>query len=35
VQHAGYGLREELPILQLVFLVPAALAGVAIRLAPR
>lgn len=35
VQHAGYGLREELPILLLVFLVPAALAGVAIWLAPR
>ncbi|HHM9292055.1 TPA: hypothetical protein ACRMDD_001459 [Pseudomonas aeruginosa] len=32
---AGYGLREELPILLLVFLVPAALAGVAIWLAPR
>ncbi|HFK2130213.1 MAG: hypothetical protein E6023_08350, partial [Pseudomonas aeruginosa] len=31
----GYGLREELPILLLVFLVPAALAGVAIWLAPR
>lgn len=35
VQHAGYGLREELPILLLVFLVPAALPGVAIWLAPR
>ncbi|WP_028008048.1 hypothetical protein [Solimonas flava] len=27
VQHAGYGLREELPILLLVFAVPAALAA--------
>lgn len=27
VQHAGYGLREELPILVVVFLVPAALAA--------
>ncbi|MBG6467231.1 hypothetical protein GHV10_01375 [Pseudomonas aeruginosa] len=35
VQHAGYGLREELPIRLLGFLVPAALAGVAIWLAPR
>ncbi|QNM97546.1 hypothetical protein [Chitinimonas koreensis] len=30
VHHAGYGLREELPILLLVFAVPAALAAAAI-----
>lgn len=27
VQHAGYGLREELPILLVVFVVPAAMAA--------
>lgn len=27
VQHAGYGLREELPILLVVFAVPAAVAA--------
>ena len=30
VTHAGYTVREELPILAIVFLVPAALAAVAI-----
>ncbi|WP_312993850.1 hypothetical protein [Achromobacter animicus] len=30
VSHAGYSVREELPILAIVFLVPAALAAVAI-----
>ncbi|MDH1524277.1 hypothetical protein [Achromobacter mucicolens] len=30
VTHAGYSVREELPILAIVFLVPAALAAVAI-----
>ncbi|ALY86966.1 hypothetical protein OE494_26950 [Pseudomonas aeruginosa] len=30
VIHAGYTVREELPILLLVFLVPAALAGLVI-----
>lgn len=30
VSHAGYSMREELPILVIVFLVPAALAGLAI-----
>ncbi len=30
VTHAGYSVREELPILVIVFLVPAALAAVAI-----
>ncbi|EMN1929563.1 hypothetical protein RVV18_004014 [Burkholderia ambifaria] len=30
VSHAGYTVREELPILLVVFLVPAALAGLVI-----
>lgn len=30
VTHAGYSVREELPILAIVFLVPAALAALAI-----
>lgn len=30
VTHAGYSVREELPILVIVFLVPAALAALAI-----
>lgn len=30
VNHAGYTVREELPILGIVFLLPAALAGLAI-----
>lgn len=30
VHHAGYTVREELPILLIVFLVPAALAGLVI-----
>lgn len=30
VSHAGYSVREELPILLIVFLVPAALAAIAI-----
>jgi hypothetical protein len=30
VNHAGYAVREELPILLFVFLVPAALAGLVI-----
>ncbi|HEX7804081.1 MAG TPA: hypothetical protein VF471_15130 [Pseudoxanthomonas sp.] len=30
VSHAGYGVREEIPILLIVFLVPAALAALAI-----
>lgn len=30
VSHAGYSVREEFPILLIVFLVPAAMAGVAI-----
>lgn len=30
VTHAGYSVREELPILAIVFVVPAALAAVAI-----
>lgn len=30
VSHAGYSVREELPILVIVFLIPAALAGLAI-----
>ena len=30
VSHAGYTVREELPILVVVFLVPAALAGLVI-----
>jgi hypothetical protein len=29
VQHAGYSVREELPILFVVFLVPAVIAGFA------
>lgn len=29
VQHAGYSVREELPIAFVVFLVPAAIAGLA------
>lgn len=35
VAHAGYSLREELPILLLVFVVPAAAAGVAVWLLSR
>lgn len=35
VAHAGYSLREELPILLLVFAVPAAAAGVAVWLLSR
>jgi hypothetical protein len=31
VTHAGYSVREELPILLIVFLVPAAVAALAIR----
>jgi len=30
VSHAGYSMREELPILLLVFIVPAAVAALAI-----
>lgn len=30
VHHVGYGLREELPILLVVFVVPAVLAAVAV-----
>ncbi len=30
VSHAGYSVREELPILLIVFLVPAALTGLVI-----
>lgn len=30
VSHAGYSVREELPILLIVFIVPAALAALAI-----
>lgn len=30
ITHAGYSVREELPILAIVFLVPAALAALAI-----
>lgn len=30
VTHAGYSVKEELPILVIVFSVPAALAGIAI-----
>ena len=35
VSHAGYTLREELPILLLVFAVPAALAAVVVYLLTR
>ncbi|HBN8602212.1 MULTISPECIES: hypothetical protein [Pseudomonas aeruginosa group] len=35
VRHAGYGLQEELPILLLVFALPAALAGMLLWLLPR
>lgn len=35
VHHAGYGLREELPILLLVFAVPAIAAGIAMWLLSR
>ncbi len=30
VHHAGYSVREELPILLLVFAVPAVMAGIAV-----
>jgi hypothetical protein len=30
VQHAGYSVREEFPILLLVFAVPAVVAGIAV-----
>lgn len=35
VSHAGYTLREELPIMLLVFAVPAVLAAVAVYLLTR
>jgi hypothetical protein len=35
VSHAGYTMREELPILLLVFAVPAAAAGLAVWLLSR